>query len=265
MLAIERRKLILEQLHREKRVVVSELSRKFSVSEDTIRRDLDKFEKDDLVTKSYGGAVLKEDVGAEMPFKDRKKRNMLGKRVIGDILSEIIRDGDHILLDPSTTALSIVKALRSEGKKDLTIITNSLEVLVECAEDSDWEVISTGGILQAEKYALVGPKAIAGIESFHADKAIISCKGFDMDKGLTDINDMFSQVKQTMLKNATRRILAVDYTKFDQIGFSRICGAEDIDMVVTDVQPSDAWARYMKDKEVVCFYGDEDQRYRICQ
>ena len=101
MLAIERRKLILEQLHREKRVVVSELSRKFSVSEETIRRDLDKFEKDDLVTKSYGGAVLKEDVGAEMPFKDRKKRNMLGKRVIGDILSEIIRDGDHILLDPS--------------------------------------------------------------------------------------------------------------------------------------------------------------------
>ena len=71
MLAIERRKLILEQLHREKRVVVSELSRKFSVSEETIRRDLDKFEKDDLVTKSYGGAVLKEDVGAEMPFKDR--------------------------------------------------------------------------------------------------------------------------------------------------------------------------------------------------
>ena len=132
MLAIERRKLILEQLHREKRVVVSELSRKFSVSEETIRRDLDKFEKDDLVTKSYGGAVLKEDVGAEMPFKDRKKRNMLGKRVIGDILSEIIRDGDHILLDPSTTALSIVKALRSEGKKDLTIITNSLEVLEGC-------------------------------------------------------------------------------------------------------------------------------------
>lgn len=265
MLAIERRKLILEQLHEEKRVVVSELSRRFDVSEETIRRDLEKFEKEDLVTKSYGGAVLKEGVGTEMPFMARKKQNMLGKRVIGEILAEQIQDGDHILLDPSTTALAIVKALRMKGKKDLTIITNSIEVLVECAEDSGWEVISTGGILQADKYALVGPKAIAGIESFYADKAIISCKGFDMEKGLTDVNDMFSQVKQAMLSNAARRILAVDYTKFDKVGFSRICGLNDIDAVVTDVQPSDSWLGYFKDKGMACFYGEEDQRYSICK
>lgn len=265
MLAIERRKLILEQLHEEKRVVVSELSRRFDVSEETIRRDLDKFEKEDLVTKSYGGAVLKESVGAEMPFKARKKQNMLGKQLIGRILSDMISDGDHILLDPSTTALSIVKALRMTGKKDITIITNSIEVLVECAEDTGWEVISTGGTLQADKYALVGPKAIAGIESFHVDKAIISCKGFDQKKGLTDVNDMFSQVKQTMLSNASQRILAVDYTKFDKVAFSRICEISDIDMVVTDVQPSDAWMGYFKDKGMTCLYGEEDQRYSICK
>ena len=265
MLAIERRKLILEQLHEEKRVVVSELSKKFDVSEETIRRDLEKFEKEDLVTKSYGGAVLRESVGAEMPFKARKKQNMLGKRVIGELLADIISDGDHILLDPSTTALSIVKALRTEKKKNITIITNSIEVLVECAEDGDWDVISTGGTLQADKYALVGPRAIEGIESFHADKAIISCKGFDMEKGLTDINDMFSQVKQTMLANAAERILAVDYTKFDQVAFSRICSIAQIDLVVTDVQPSDAWLEYFKDKGMKCLYGKEDQRYRIGQ
>lgn len=265
MLAVERRKMILEQLHKERRVVVSELSRRFDVSEETIRRDLEKFEKEDLVTKSYGGAVLKENVGAEMPFKARKKQNMLGKRVIGEILAGEIADGDHILLDPSTTALAIVKALRLHGKKDLTIITNSIEVLVECAEDRGWEVISTGGILQADKYALVGPKAIDGIASFHADKAIISCKGFDMEKGLTDVNDMFSQVKQTMLSNSARRILAVDYTKFDQVAFSKICGISDIDMVVTDIQPSGAWMGYFQDKGMACLYGDEDSRYSICK
>lgn len=265
MLAVERRKLILEQLHEEKRVVVSELSRRFDVSEETIRRDLEKFEKEDLVTKSYGGAVLKENVGAEMPFKVRKKQNMLGKRVIGEILAGEISDGDHILLDPSTTALAIVKALRQHEKKDLTIITNSIEVLVECAEDSGWEVISTGGILQADKYALIGPKAIEGIASFHADKAIISCKGFDMEKGLTDVNDMFSQVKQTMLSNSARRILAVDYTKFDQVAFSKICGISDIDTVVTDVRPSGAWMGYFQDKGMTCLYGEEDSRYSICK
>lgn len=265
MLAVERRKLILEQLHKEKRVIVSELSRQFEVSEETIRRDLERFEKEELVTKSYGGAVLREGVGMEMPFKDRQKKNMLGKRVIGDILAEEIRDKDHILLDPSTTALSIVKALRRKGKRHLTIITNSIEVLVECAEDSDWEVISTGGMLQADKYALVGPKAIESITSIHADKAIISCKGLDMEKGLTDVNDLFSQVKKTMLQNATERILAVDYTKFNEVGFSKICGLEPIDLVVTDVQPSQGWMAHFKDKGMKCYYGEEDQRYRICQ
>lgn len=265
MLAIERRKLILEQLHEEKRVVVSELSRKFDVSEETIRRDLEKFEKEDLVTKSYGGAVLKESVGAEMPFKVRKKKNMLGKRVIGEILADMISDGDHILLDPSTTALSIVRALRMRQRQNITIITNSIEVLVECAEDNNWNIISTGGTLQTDNYALVGPKAIEGIESFHADKAIISCKGFDMERGLTDTYDMLSQVKQTMLRNASERILAVDYTKFDQVAFSRICPVGDIDMVVTDEQPSGAWLDYFKDKGMKCCYGEKDQRYSICQ
>lgn len=265
MLAVERRRQILEKLHEEKRVVVSELSREFGVSEETIRRDLERFEKEDLVTKSYGGAVLNEHVGAELPFKARKKTNMMGKRVIGEILADLIADGDHVLLDPSTTALSIVKELRSCNKEHLTIITNSLEVLAICAEDNTtWEVISTGGTLQTDKYALVGPKAIAGIESFQADKAIISCKGLDMDKGLTDINDLFSQVKQTMLRNATQRILAVDYTKFDHVGFSRICSIMDIDLVVTDIQPSEAWMEYFKDKGIACVYGNEEQRYPSC-
>lgn len=265
MLAVERRKLILNKLQEEKHVVVSELSRQFSVSEETIRRDLERFEKEELVTKSYGGAVLREGVGVEMPFKVRKKRNVLGKRIIGEIIADSISDGDHILLDPSTTALFVVKALRSVGKKNITIITNSVEVLMECAEYDGWEVISTGGTMQAEKFALVGPKAIEGIADFHADKAIISCRGIDMKKGLTDTNIMFSQVKQTMLDNAAERILAVDGSKFDQVCFSRICALSDIDTVVTDVTPSEAWAGYLKDRGVTCIYGEKDQSYSICQ
>lgn len=256
MLAEERRRQILAKLHEEKRVIVSELSREFGVSEETIRRDLERFEKEDLVTKSYGGAVLNEHVGTELPFKMRKKNNMMGKRVIGQLLAEVISDGDHILLDPSTTSVSIVQALRSQEKEHLSIITNSLEVLAICAEDDTWEVISTGGTLQTDKYALVGPQAIAGIESFQADKAIISCKGLDMKKGLTDINDMFSQVKQTMFRNATQRILAVDYTKFDNVGFSRICEISQVDLVVTDVRPQEAWMQYFDDRGIRCIYGN---------
>lgn len=256
MLAVERRNLILEKLQDEKRVLVSELSELFEVSEETIRRDLDKLDKEGLATKTYGGAVLVENTNTDMPFSVRKKRNMRGKGIMADIIASLISDGDHIILDPSTTAVSIVKALKD--KKRLTIVTNSIEVLVELADVSGWEVISTGGTLRENYLALVGPKALESINSFHADKVILSCKGIDLEKGISDSNEMFSQVKKAMLRSAHQRILAADHTKFDKIAFSQICEVAEIDMVVTDVRPSDAWVEYFKDKGIDCLYGEEN-------
>ncbi len=256
MLAVERRNLILEKLQEEKRVVVSELSEQFGVSEETIRRDLDKFDKEGLAIKSYGGAVLNENTNTDMPFMVRRKKNMKGKKIIADIIGGLIADGDHIIVDPSTTAVSIVNALRE--KKRLTIITNSLEVLMELSDAPGWDIISTGGTLKENYLALVGPRAMEGISSFNADKVILSCKGIDMQKGITDAHEMFSQVKKVMLNNAAQKILAVDYTKFDNVAFSQICDVTDIDMVVTDKKPSEGWMDYFKDKGITCLYGEED-------
>ncbi len=256
MLAAERRQLILEKLQEDKKVVVSELSEQFAVSEETIRRDLERFEKQGIVTKGYGGAVLKEDDKADAPINIRRKKNMQGKRVIGEILAGLIDDGEHIILDPSTTAVSIIKALRS--KKNLTIITNSIEVLLELTGDSEWNVISTGGNLLGDYLALLGSKAVENISSYHVNKAIISCKGINMEGGITDANELFSHVKKTMLKSADLRILAVDYTKFEIIAFSKICDIVDIDIVVTDVKPSEKWLTYFEEKGIECLYGEEN-------
>lgn len=263
MLAAERKSLILEKLQDEKKVIVAELSELFGVSEETIRRDLDKLEKEGLAVKSYGGAVLNESNSLDMPFNIRKKKNMKGKQKIAEIVGEIVSDGDHIILDPSTTAVSIVKALKD--KKRLTIITNSIEVLVELADVSGWDIISSGGTLKENYLALVGPRAMQGIDSFNADKVILSCKGIDMQKGVTDANEMFSQVKQTMLSSAVQKILAADYTKFDKVAFSQICEIADIDLIVTDRKPSDAWMAYFKEKGIVCLYGEESEDNRVCE
>lgn len=255
MLAAERRTLILEKLMDEKKVVVSELGELFGVSEETIRRDLDKLTKEGMAIKSYGGAVLNENNNIDMPFNVRKKKNLPGKQKIASLIAALIEDGDHIILDPSTTAVSIVKSLRD--KERLTIITNSIEVLVELAETNGWDVISSGGTLKENYLALVGPRAMEGISSFNADKVILSCKGIDMEKGITDANDMFSQVKQTMLRSAKQKILAVDSTKFNRVAFSQICKADDIDMVVTDIRPSDEWMEYFEERGIECLYGEE--------
>ena len=119
MLALERRNLILEKLQSEKRVVVSELSQMFDVSEETIRRDLDKLEKEGLATKSYGGAVINEDVGIDLPFNVRKNQNVAGKQKMAEITASLVQEGDHIFLDASTTAVFVAKALKE--KERLTI------------------------------------------------------------------------------------------------------------------------------------------------
>lgn len=263
MLAAERRLLILDRLQEEKKVVVSELSARFGVSEETIRRDLDRLDKEGLAIKSYGGAVLNEANGTDMPFSVRKRRNMQGKRVIAEIIAGLVQDGEHIIVDPSTTAVSIVKALRP--REDLTIITNSIEVLVELGDVSGWDVISTGGTLKKDYLALVGPRAQESIRSFNADKVILSCKGLDLEKGITDANELFAQIKETMLDVSVTKILAADYTKFNKVAFARICDVSEIDMVVTDVKPSDEWLRFFEQKGVECLYGTEDDGDRVCE
>ena len=136
MLALERRNLILEKLQAEKRVVVSELSQLYEVSEETIRRDLDKLEKEGLATKSYGGAVINEDVSIDLPFNIRKNQNVSGKQQMADIAASLVQEGDHIFLDASTTAVFIAKALKE--KERLTVITNSMEILLELYHFHRW-------------------------------------------------------------------------------------------------------------------------------
>lgn len=255
MLAVERRNLILDKLQKEGKVVVNELSERFGVSEETIRRDLDKFDKEGLAVKTYGGAVLNEDNNTDMPFNIRRKTNMQGKRIIAEIIEALVNDGESIIVDPSTTAVAIMKALRS--KRKLTVITNSIEVLVELTDVVGWDIISTGGNLKENYLALVGPRAVDTIAAVNADKVILSCKGMDMEKGITDANELFTQVKKNMLTSAKEKILAVDRTKFNRIAFSQICSITDIDIVVTDVKPSEEWLRYFKEKGITCLYGEE--------
>ncbi|MEG0108697.1 MAG: DeoR/GlpR family DNA-binding transcription regulator, partial [Lachnospiraceae bacterium] len=220
MLAVERRNLILEKLQKDKRVVVSEISQLYNVSEETIRRDLDKLDKDGLAIKSYGGAVINENTNIDLPFNVRKTHNVSGKQKIAELVASLIHDGDHIMLDASTTAVFISKAIKD--KQNLTVITNSLEIVIELSDVSDWNVISSGGQIKKGYLALLGPRAIENLGAFNVETTVISCKGFDQTKGFTDTNDQIAQAKQVMLKAAKQRILAVDSSKFDTITFSKV-------------------------------------------
>lgn len=254
MLAIERRNEILEKLQTDRRVVVSELSQLYDVSEETIRRDLEKLVNDGYAIKSYGGAVINENVNIELPFNIRKNRNIVGKQHIADLVSKIVKDGDSIMLDASSTAVYIAKALQEKGKKNLTVITNSIEIIIELFDAQDWTILSTGGASREGSFALVGPQTDKMIRSYHVDKAIISCKGIDVDAGMTDSDELHANNKATMLAAATEKILAIDSSKFDKTAFTNIGPLDDITMVITDEKPEEKWLRTFKESGIKCIY-----------
>lgn len=254
MLAIERRNAILEKLQAERRVVVSELSTLFDVSEETIRRDLEKLENEGYVIKSYGGAVLNENANLDLPFNIRKNKNVVGKQKIAELISPIIRDGDHIFLDASSTAVAIAKAIKN--KKDLTIITNSLEIAIELLEVADCKVISTGGEIVNTAFGMVGHVTDKTIRSYFADKAIISSKGFDLEKGFSDSDERHANNKRSMLEAARVKILAIDNSKFNRISFAKIGDLRDITTIVTDAKPENEWLQKFAEYNVECIYPE---------
>ena len=198
---------ILEKLQTDRRVVVSELSQIYEVSEETIRRDLDKLVNDGYAIKSYGGAVINENMNIDLPFNIRKNRNVIGKQRIAELVAKIVQDGDSIMLDASSTAVYIAKGLKD--KKNLTLITNSMEIVIELLDMSDWRVLSTGGVSREGSFALVGTQTNRMLQSYHADKAIISCKGLDMAAGLTDSDELLADKQTNNAGKCQERILAM--------------------------------------------------------
>ena len=244
MLALERRKIILEKLQADKKVIVSQLSGMFDVSDETIRRDLELLCQDGHATKSYGGAILNEN-GTDLPFNVRKLHRPAEKRKIAELVAPLVNDGDQILLDASTTAVFVARSLKV--KKRLTVVTNSIEVMLELADMRDFTVISTGGRLMGGYLALTGLRATETLASFRADKLIFSCKALNYDGpdgGIFDSADDFSLVKQKMIAASKIKILATDHSKFGKTAFSKITTISGIDMVVTDVNPGEGWLDY---------------------
>lgn len=248
MLAAERRNEILSELREEGKVIVADLSKKYDVTEETIRRDLEKIEKDGFAQKTYGGAVLKENEKEELPFLVRKRANVAAKKKIAAAVGERIKDGDRIMLDASTTALFVAKEIKH--KKNITIITNSIEILLELSDIKGINVLSTGGALRMGAFSLVGYQAERMVEEFHVDIAVISCQGVDLQKGFTDSNELDAGIKKQMFASASTKIMAVDSAKFGRISFTKILGFSEIDMIATDFLMDDMWESKFKEAEV---------------
>lgn len=260
MLAVDRRKGILSRLKAAGSITVSELSVLYNVSEETIRRDLSRLEREGLLEKTYGGAYIKDGMHREVPFSLRNVAHVEEKEQIGRRGAELIENGDTIFIDASTTALHVGQAIN--GKENLIVITNALAAAYRLAEETDAKVICIGGTLRKTSLTAVGRFAENAIKNYYADKAFFSCDGVDRENGITDANENEAEVRKAMLQQAKKRILVADHTKFNRTSFVLIDRFEHVDTVITDQPLSEPWVHFLQNKNIDYIISDVSLRWQ---
>lgn len=230
MLVAERRRKIVELVNERLSIRVSELSDIFSVTEETIRRDLEKLEQDQLLSRSHGGAVSIEKEATDVPFVVREITNSDEKKAIAAEAVNWIEPGEQIVLDASTTAWYMAQELPD---MPLTVITNSIKVALELSKKEQIKVISTGGMLLANSLSYVGPLSERSLDSYYVNKLFLSCKGVHLS-GLSDSNEWQAILKKKMMDIASQVILLADSSKFGVKTFAHISELTRIHHVISD-------------------------------
>ncbi|MBT2758828.1 DeoR/GlpR family DNA-binding transcription regulator [Mesobacillus foraminis] len=247
MLVAERQRKLLELVNERLSIRVSELSKIFSVTEETIRRDLEKLEKEDLLRRSHGGAVSIQKEQSEVSYLEREITNAADKKQIAMEAILHIEAGDQIVLDASTTAWYMAKELPD---MPLTVLTNSIKVAVELSKKEQVKVISTGGLLLPQSLSFVGPLAERSLSAYHVNKAFLSCKGVHLERGLTDANEFQALLKKQMMEIADKTILLADASKFGVRTFVHVSNIDQVDLVITNESIDGIFVDGLKDRNI---------------
>ncbi|HIX68876.1 MAG TPA: DeoR/GlpR family DNA-binding transcription regulator [Candidatus Anaerostipes excrementavium] len=233
MFAEERQEKILEMLKRNRRVSNTELIKQFGVSGTTIRIDLTELEQKGLLSRTHGGAILKEDpVFGEDSISSRREKHREEKICIAKKAREEIQNGDTILLDSGTTALELAKLL--EDAKNLTVITNDLQVALQLQKNREIHLILLGGRVRTSFECTVGGMGIRALEELSVDKVFMTTNALSIQKGATTPNLDNAEIKREMMKIGNRKYLLCDSSK---IGTKTVCSyakAAEFDILFTD-------------------------------
>lgn len=230
---VDRRKQIMDLLHKNGQVYVPQLSKQFKVSEVTIRNDLEQLEQKKLLIRARGGAINFEGfVGSDQMIAEKNKINFHQKALIGKKAVTLISEGDTIIVDSGTTTAEIIKNLGSFEK--LSIITNALNIVDLAVAYPNFNIIIPGGYLRHNAMSLVGPLAERNLKNIYVDKLFLSADGLDTRTGVFTPNIDESHINQIMIDVAKEVILVTDSSKFNRKSLAFICPMDKIHTVVTD-------------------------------
>jgi DeoR/GlpR family transcriptional regulator of sugar metabolism len=242
VLAAERQNRILDEVQQRGAVRVSELSRQLDVSDMTIRRDLDTLAAQGRLEKVHGGATTKRPPSTEEPgFEAKWVRQTAEKNAIAAAAVSLVAPGSAVGLSAGTTTWTLARELAAVP--GLTVVTNSTrvaDVLLSVGRASGARtghgpanVILTGGV-RTPSDALVGPIAVAALQSLHLDLVFLGVHGMDPRAGYTTPNMLEADTDRALVAAGRRLVVVADHTKWETVGISTIVDLPEADVVVTD-------------------------------
>lgn len=252
MLCAERQRMLIAQLRISGSLNIAETAKKYNVSEETIRRDLNIITKLVPIKRVHGGAYIKETAEYDPPLVFRQSYLKEEKRRMAAECMKLINNYDSIMIDTSDTASYIAMQLPLMGY-NLTVITNSMAILEYLVDAENITTFCIGGRLRNKARSFIGPDAVKMVSNYAADKCFISPSGVNLKFGPTDFNVNECQVRKAMLENSVRHYLVADHTKLvdnELKGANIVCSWQDVDCLISDTEPDEEWQEALKKHKV---------------
>lgn len=241
----DRRKVIMSQLFERKQVTVRELATEMEVSEATVRRDLKALADEQGLRLTHGGASLPKE--RDFSFQAKSLRATDEKRTIGELASQLVREGDHIFLDSGTTCSTLMPHLKR--LHDITILANSARLALEL-NGSRAKLFLLGGEYRPDRLDTVGPMAIGTLNQVRGYVAYIGADGLSMDFGPSASDLASAHLHRQVVTNASSTVLLADHSKFGSPSLFQIVEWTHISTVVTDKKPDDEWLAFFDERGI---------------
>lgn len=228
----ERLQRIVEAVRENGQVTVAELSHRFGVSDVTIRRDLRELATGGLLRRAHGGAVPGTPVPLEPPVIQRMLQERNQKEQIGRAAAALVDDGESVFIGSGSTTAYVSRHL--VDRKNLTVVTNALNIATELATAEEITMIVTGGMMRASELSLVGHIAEQALREVRVDKVIMGMRAISLEAGMT--NDYLPEVMtdRTIIEMPPELILVADHTKFGKVASAYVAPVERMTTLVTD-------------------------------
>ena len=238
---------LVELLAERGRITVDEAAEALEVSHATVRRDFDQLARQQMITRTRGGAVA-SGVSDDLPLRYKTARHSVEKQRIGAAAAALVEPGTAVALNGGTTTTEVARALagrpdlnRTDSGAQVTVVTNALNIANELLMRSQMKVVVAGGVVRPQSYELVGPLGGALLNEINLDLAVLGVDAIDATLGAAAHHEGEAAMNRLMADRAERVVIVADASKLGERAFARVCPIERVATLITDTgaAPSD--------------------------